>query len=94
MAFISKFIQLEASLLSPSSWYTHAILSLCRTPDLGYDFASNSGRVFNYYSYGVSCSEVEIDCLTGAHKVRQFFGPRFVSQFLALCVSSSTKEGN
>lgn len=39
-----------------------------KTPDLGYDFASNSGRVFNYYSYGVSCSEVEVDCLTGAHK--------------------------
>uniref|UniRef100_A0A3Q2NPW5 Xanthine dehydrogenase n=1 Tax=Fundulus heteroclitus TaxID=8078 RepID=A0A3Q2NPW5_FUNHE len=39
-----------------------------RTPDLGYDFDTNSGRVFNYYSYGVACSEVEIDCLTGTHK--------------------------
>ncbi|XP_042260124.1 xanthine dehydrogenase/oxidase isoform X3 [Thunnus maccoyii] len=39
-----------------------------KTPDLGYDFDSNSGRAFNYYSYGVACSEVEIDCLTGAHK--------------------------
>uniref|UniRef100_A0A3B3VEH9 xanthine dehydrogenase n=1 Tax=Poecilia latipinna TaxID=48699 RepID=A0A3B3VEH9_9TELE len=39
-----------------------------RTPDLGYDFDTNSGRAFNYYSYGVACSEVEIDCLTGAHK--------------------------
>uniref|UniRef100_A0A4W6FUD7 Xanthine dehydrogenase n=1 Tax=Lates calcarifer TaxID=8187 RepID=A0A4W6FUD7_LATCA len=39
-----------------------------KTPDLGYDFDSNSGRVFNYFSYGVACSEVEIDCLTGAHK--------------------------
>uniref|UniRef100_A0A3B4ZW22 Xanthine dehydrogenase/oxidase n=1 Tax=Stegastes partitus TaxID=144197 RepID=A0A3B4ZW22_9TELE len=38
------------------------------TPDLGYDFDSNSGRVFNYFCYGVACSEVEIDCLTGAHK--------------------------
>uniref|UniRef100_A0A3Q2TXX1 Xanthine dehydrogenase n=1 Tax=Fundulus heteroclitus TaxID=8078 RepID=A0A3Q2TXX1_FUNHE len=36
---------------------------------LGYDFDTNSGRVFNYYSYGVACSEVEIDCLTGTHKV-------------------------
>ncbi|XP_072309679.1 xanthine dehydrogenase/oxidase [Eucyclogobius newberryi] len=39
-----------------------------RTPDLGYDFETNSGRVFNYFTYGVCCSEVEIDCLTGAHK--------------------------
>ncbi|MED6259817.1 hypothetical protein ATANTOWER_000009 [Ataeniobius toweri] len=39
-----------------------------KTPDLGYSFDTNSGRVFNYYSYGVACSEVEIDCLTGAHK--------------------------
>ncbi|KAE8278574.1 Xanthine dehydrogenase/oxidase Xanthine dehydrogenase [Larimichthys crocea] len=40
-----------------------------KTPDLGYDFESNSGRAFNYFTYGVACSEVEIDCLTGAHKV-------------------------
>ncbi|KAG5266149.1 hypothetical protein AALO_G00250340 [Alosa alosa] len=39
-----------------------------KTPDLGYDFESNSGRPFNYFSYGVACSEVEIDCLTGSHK--------------------------
>lgn len=39
-----------------------------RTPDLGYDFETNSGRAFNYFSYGVCCSEVEVDCLTGFHK--------------------------
>lgn len=39
-----------------------------RTPDLGYDFETNSGRAFHYFSYGVCCSEVEVDCLTGAHK--------------------------
>ncbi|XP_061897581.1 xanthine dehydrogenase/oxidase isoform X2 [Entelurus aequoreus] len=39
-----------------------------KTPDLGYDFETNSGRAFNYFSYGVACSEVEVDCLTGAHK--------------------------
>ncbi|XP_057685582.1 xanthine dehydrogenase/oxidase isoform X2 [Corythoichthys intestinalis] len=39
-----------------------------KTPDLGYSFETNSGRAFNYFSYGVACSEVEIDCLTGAHK--------------------------
>ncbi|XP_037552441.1 xanthine dehydrogenase/oxidase isoform X2 [Nematolebias whitei] len=39
-----------------------------KTPDLGYSFELNSGRAFHYFSYGVACSEVEIDCLTGAHK--------------------------
>uniref|UniRef100_A0A8C7F7H4 Xanthine dehydrogenase n=1 Tax=Oncorhynchus kisutch TaxID=8019 RepID=A0A8C7F7H4_ONCKI len=39
-----------------------------KTPDLGYDFETNTGRPFNYFSYGVACSEVEIDCLTGSHK--------------------------
>ncbi|KAL0969405.1 hypothetical protein UPYG_G00227010 [Umbra pygmaea] len=38
-----------------------------KTPDIGYDFETNTGRAFNYWSYGVSCSEVEIDCLTGSH---------------------------
>ncbi|XP_066529339.1 xanthine dehydrogenase/oxidase isoform X2 [Hoplias malabaricus] len=39
-----------------------------KTPDLGYDFQTNSGRPFNYFCYGVAVSEVEIDCLTGGHK--------------------------
>ena len=39
------------------------------TPDIGYDFATNSGNAFNYFTYGVGCSTVEIDCLTGDHQV-------------------------
>uniref|UniRef100_A0AAG5CVM4 Xanthine dehydrogenase n=1 Tax=Anopheles atroparvus TaxID=41427 RepID=A0AAG5CVM4_ANOAO len=39
------------------------------TPDLGYDFGTNSGKAFNYHTYGAACSEVEIDCLTGDHQV-------------------------
>ncbi|XP_076022009.1 xanthine dehydrogenase/oxidase [Genypterus blacodes] len=39
-----------------------------KIPDVGYDFETNSGRAFNYFCYGVACSEVEVDCLTGAHK--------------------------
>lgn len=40
-----------------------------RTPDIGYDMATNSGKAFNYYTFGAACSEVEIDCLTGDHQV-------------------------
>lgn len=39
-----------------------------KTPNLGYSFETNSGNPFHYFSYGVACSEVEIDCLTGDHK--------------------------
>ncbi|XP_073194775.1 xanthine dehydrogenase/oxidase isoform X4 [Lepidochelys kempii] len=39
-----------------------------RIPDLSYDYEKNEGNPFNYFSYGVACSEVEIDCLTGDHK--------------------------
>ena len=40
-----------------------------RTPDLGYDIETNSGRIYNYFSEGAAVSEVEIDCLTGKHHV-------------------------
>eukprot|EP00112_Aurelia_sp_Birch-Aquarium-sp1_P022397 Seg63.5 transcript_id=Seg63.5/GoldUCD/mRNA.D3Y31 product="Xanthine dehydrogenase" protein_id=Seg63.5/GoldUCD/D3Y31 len=40
-----------------------------KTPDVGYDIKTNSGRAFDYYTFGVGCSLVEIDCLTGDHKV-------------------------
>lgn len=39
------------------------------TPGIGYDFSTNSGHPFNYFTFGASCSEVEIDCLTGDHQV-------------------------
>ncbi|CAH1790691.1 unnamed protein product [Owenia fusiformis] len=40
-----------------------------KTPNLGYDWETNSGNPFNYFSFGAAVSEVEIDCLTGDHKV-------------------------
>lgn len=40
-----------------------------KTPDIGYSFETNSGNPFNYFTFGVACSEVEIDCLTGDHQV-------------------------
>uniref|UniRef100_W5NFP8 Xanthine dehydrogenase/oxidase n=1 Tax=Lepisosteus oculatus TaxID=7918 RepID=W5NFP8_LEPOC len=39
-----------------------------KIPDIAYDFEKNEGKPFHYFSYGVACSEVEIDCLTGDHK--------------------------
>jgi xanthine dehydrogenase/oxidase len=41
------------------------------TPDVGYDFAKKAGKPFHYYTFGASCSEVEIDTLTGEmHVIR------------------------
>ncbi|XP_003473062.1 xanthine dehydrogenase/oxidase [Cavia porcellus] len=51
---------LDAVSLSATGFY--------KTPNLGYDPKTNSGNPFHYFSYGVACSEVEIDCLTGDHK--------------------------
>ncbi|KAG6445382.1 hypothetical protein O3G_MSEX003918 [Manduca sexta] len=39
------------------------------TPDIGYDFKNNIGKPFNYFTFGVACTEVEIDCLSGDHQV-------------------------
>ncbi|ELU12941.1 hypothetical protein CAPTEDRAFT_198744 [Capitella teleta] len=41
------------------------------TPDVGYDWEKGEGNPFNYFTQGVACSEVEIDCLTGDHTVRR-----------------------
>ncbi|XP_067682373.1 xanthine dehydrogenase/oxidase-like [Haliotis asinina] len=39
------------------------------TKGLDYDEKLNKGTFFNYFTCGVACSEVEIDCLTGDHQV-------------------------
>lgn len=36
---------------------------------VNYNMKTNSGCLFNYFTNGAACSEVEIDCLTGDHKV-------------------------
>lgn len=40
-----------------------------KTPDIGYNRNTNTGMAFNYFTNGVACSVVEIDCLTGDHQV-------------------------
>jgi xanthine dehydrogenase molybdopterin-binding subunit B len=49
--------------------YINSRLLFSRTPGIGYDMSKNEGKPFNYFTYGVACSEVEIDCLTGDHQV-------------------------
>ena len=38
------------------------------TPGLEYDWETNQGDFFKYYTFGVACSEVEVNTLTGDHK--------------------------
>lgn len=40
-----------------------------KTPGIGYNWETKEGNMFNYFTYGVGCSEVEIDTLTGDHRV-------------------------
>uniref|UniRef100_A0A8B9QN24 Xanthine dehydrogenase/oxidase n=1 Tax=Apteryx owenii TaxID=8824 RepID=A0A8B9QN24_APTOW len=53
---------------NPKGSWEDWVSCLYLIPDLGYSFEKNEGRPFCYFSYGVACSEVEIDCLTGDHK--------------------------
>lgn len=34
------------------------------------DWKKEEGDPYPYFVYGAACSEVEVDCLTGAHKVK------------------------
>lgn len=34
------------------------------------DWEKGEGQAYYYFSFGACCSEVEVDCLTGDHKVR------------------------
>lgn len=36
-----------------------------RTPDLSFDSTTGKGKMYSYFSYGASASEVEVDTLTG-----------------------------
>ncbi|KAK9877005.1 hypothetical protein WA026_016033 [Henosepilachna vigintioctopunctata] len=46
-----------------------AATGFCKTPGLSYDWVKGEGTLYNYFTYGVACSEVEIDTLTGDHQV-------------------------
>lgn len=36
-----------------------------RTPEIGYTWGANTGKMFFYFTQGVTAAEVEVDCLTG-----------------------------
>ena len=42
-----------------------------RTPDIGYDRATGSGKPFHYFAYGAAVTEVEVDGFTGKKRVRR-----------------------
>lgn len=37
--------------------------------DVDFDWNTKQGRLFNYFTYGAACTEVEVDTLTGDHQV-------------------------
>ncbi len=40
-----------------------------RTPGIGWDKRTFEGRPFHYYAFGMAVSEVEVDMLTGRHRL-------------------------
>ena len=40
-----------------------------KTPDIYFDREKGQGKPFHYFAYGMAVSEVEIDVLTGSHKI-------------------------
>jgi xanthine dehydrogenase large subunit len=58
--------------LAALSWEKRVSLSATgfyRTPKIHWDFTTNSGRPFYYFTYGVAAAEVAIDTLTGEMRV-------------------------
>jgi xanthine dehydrogenase large subunit len=58
--------------LAALSWEKRVSLSATgfyRTPEIHWDFATNTGRPFYYFVYGAAAAEVVIDTLTGESRV-------------------------
>lgn len=68
----SKYPELSWEKLVNKAYFERISLSAVghfATPDVFYDWETNSGTPYNYYTFGAACTEVEIDCLTGDHRV-------------------------
>ena len=58
--------------LVQKAWLARVSLSATgfyRTPKIHYDPQTMQGRPFLYFAYGAAVSEVELDCLTGEHRI-------------------------
>lgn len=44
------------------------------------DFATGKGEPNNYYVYGAACADVEVDCLTGVHRVSEWIRRHMVGK--------------
>lgn len=57
MADVARAAYLDRVNLSAQGFY--------RTPEIGYDWAANAGKMFFYFTQGVAAAEAELDALTG-----------------------------
>jgi xanthine dehydrogenase large subunit len=77
IVFINNHVKLAEQIISftqliQQAYFGQISLSstgFYRTPKIFYDRETASGTPFYYYSFGMSCSEVIIDTLTGEYKV-------------------------
>lgn len=63
-----EFPNLPLSELAIKAWLRQINLSAqghFGRPNVGYDFATKSGKPFEYFVTGAACAEVELDVLTG-----------------------------
>ncbi len=75
--FINNHVEVGDNIISFSelaeqAWLGRISLSATgfyRTPKINYDPQTLTGRPFLYFAYGAAVSEVEIDCLTGEHRI-------------------------
>jgi xanthine dehydrogenase/oxidase len=75
----TRLDKFTATLTSPPEWKELVHMAYEARVDLsahgffaaeyGYNWKTNEGKVFAYYTYGAACSEVEVDVLTGEHVV-------------------------
>lgn len=42
-----------------------SVLGRYKNPNIGYNFVTNEGKFDEYMTYGVGCTQVEVDCITG-----------------------------
>lgn len=61
-------------------------VSSIRGYDETMDWDKGEGQPFTYFLYGAACSEVEINCLTGDHKVIIERRGSFVNNVSEICL--------